>query len=46
MAPEDRAAYGLDPFVREVSDAFRIVWRLELVDAARRLRGEFHEWDA
>jgi hypothetical protein len=46
MAPRDRAVYGLDSFVREVSDAFRIIWRLGLTEAARQLRKDFEEWDS
>jgi len=42
----DRAACNLDTFVSEVADAFRIVWRLELVDTAQQLRREFQEWDS
>jgi hypothetical protein len=46
MPLRDRAIYGLDSFVREVSDAFRIIWRLGLTDAARELRKNFESWDS
>jgi tetratricopeptide (TPR) repeat protein len=46
MSPRDRAVYGLDSFVREVSDAFRIIWRLGLTGSALQLRKDFEVWDS